>query len=210
MTDRKSVKDVICVGISGASGPIIGIRLVEELLKTGRGVHCAVSATAKRIIEYELLEKDEKFVDLRALFEKRKFLFDNPLLNEYENDDFFAPMASGSTAFSAAVVAPCSMKTLSCIVNGHGDSLIARMCDVAIKEKRKCVIVPRETPLSVIHLGNLLKAAQFGADILAPVPGFYTRPKTADDIIDFIVGKILNLLHIPHDLFESWDRLRSQ
>jgi flavin prenyltransferase len=202
---------MINVAISGASGSILGIRLIEELLKAGKPVSCVLSETAKKIIEYEVLENAEPFTKMGALLKKRnasfdkRLLFDESLLREFQNDDFFAPMASGSSKFEAVIVIPCSMKTLSSIVNGYADCLIARMCDVAIKEKRKCLIVPRETPLSVIHTRNLHRAATCGMEIVMPVPGFYTRPKTVDDIIDFIIGKILNLLDIEHTLFKSWE-----
>ena len=201
---------MISVAISGASGPIIGIRLIEELLKAGRKTDCVVSLPAKRIIEYEIFEESQKFTTLKSLLETRNFFLNTHLLAEYENDDFFAPAASGSTKFEAAVVAPCSMKTVSAIVNGYADSLINRICDVALKEKRACVIVPRETPLSEVHTKNLHRAAKLGISVLMPVPGFYARPETADDIVNFIVGKILNLLDIDHNLFKSWDNRANQ
>jgi 4-hydroxy-3-polyprenylbenzoate decarboxylase len=103
-------------------------------------------------------------------------------------------------------VIPCSMKTLSAIVHGYADSLITRACDVALKEKRRCIIVPRETPLSIVHTENFHKAAQAGIEIVPPVPGFYTRPESVGDVIDFVVGKILNLLGRKHRLFESWGK----
>ena len=196
---------MINVAISGASGSILGIRLIEELLKAGKPVGCVLSEPAKKIIEYEILENAVPFTNVAALLEKRDARLDKRLLREFQNDDFFAPMASGSSRFEAVIVIPCSMKTLSSIVNGYADCLMVRMCDVALKEKRKCVIVPRETPLSVIHTKNLHQAATCGMDIVMPVPGFYTRPKTMDDIINFIIGKILNLLGIDHTLFKSWE-----
>jgi len=125
-------------------------------------------------------------------------------LTEFQNNDISSPVASGSSPFEAVVVVPTSMKTLSSIACGYTDTLIARTCDVALKEKRRCIIVPRETPLNVIHMENMLRAAKAGAVIMPPVPGFYTRPRTIDDIIDFIVGKILNLLDRKHTLFKSW------
>ena len=128
------------------------------------------------------------------------------LLSEFNNNDFFAPVASGSTKFKAMVVIPCSMKTLSAIVHGYADSLITRTCDVALKERRRCIIVPRETPLSVVHTRNLHRAALAGIEIVPPVPGFYTRPESVDDVVNFIVGKVLNLLGYDHDLFESWGK----
>jgi 4-hydroxy-3-polyprenylbenzoate decarboxylase len=146
------------------------------------------------------------FTSLKELLGTRGAAKNLDLLNEYKNNDFFSPVASGSSQFEAVVVIPCSMKTLSAIVHGYADSLMNRACDVALKEKRRCIVVPRETPLSVIHTENLHKAALAGIEIVPPVPGFYTRPESLEDVIDFVVGKILNLLGKKHRLFESWGK----
>lgn len=197
---------MIVVGISGASGPIMGIRLIEELLNSNERVAAIVSRAAGQIIEYEMLNEKESFTSLKALLLKRGLSGNHNLLSEFENHDFFTPVASGSASFEAMVVMPCSMKTLSAIVHGYADSLITRACDVALKERRRCIIVPRETPLSVVHTENLHKAALAGIEIVPPVPGFYTRPESLDDVINFVVGKVLNLLGRRHDLFESWGK----
>jgi 4-hydroxy-3-polyprenylbenzoate decarboxylase len=197
---------MIVVGISGASGPIMGIRLIEELLNSNERVAGIVSQAAGQIIEYEMLNEKESFTSLKELLLKRGLSGNHNLLSEFENHDFFSPVASGSASFEAMVVMPCSMKTLSAIVHGYADSLITRACDVALKERRRCIIVPRETPLSVVHTENLHKAALAGIEIVPPVPGFYTRPESLDDVINFVVGKVLNLLGKRHDLFESWGK----
>ena len=197
---------MIVVGISGASGPIMGIRLIEELLNSNERVAGIVSQAAGQIIEYEMLNEKESFTSLKELLLKRGLSGNHNLLSEFENHDFFSPVASGSARFEAMVVMPCSMKTLSAIVHGYADSLITRACDVALKERRRCIIVPRETPLSVVHTENLHKAALAGIEIVPPVPGFYTRPESLDDVINFVVGKVLNLLGRRHDLFESWGK----
>ena len=195
---------MIVVAISGASGPIIGIRLIEELLNVGEQVGAIISTPARQIIAYEVLRQQGAVTSLSSLIAERGKVTSLDGLTEYANKDFFVPVASGSAPFKAVVVAPCSMKTLSAIVHGFADSLITRTCDVAIKEKRRCLIVPRETPLSVIHTENLHRAAKAGIEIIPPVPGFYTLPETLDDVIDFVVGKIMNLLGLQHTLFESW------
>ena len=100
------------------------------------------------------------------------------------------------------------MKTLSAIAHGYADSVITRTCDVALKERRRCIIVPRETPLNLIHIENMLKAARVGADIVPPIPGFYTLPRSVDDIINFVIGKVLNLLGREHNLFKSWGEIQ--
>jgi 4-hydroxy-3-polyprenylbenzoate decarboxylase len=195
---------MIVVAISGASGPIMGIRLIEELLNLKERVAAIVSQPAGQIIEYEILLGKVPFSSLKELLETRGKAKSLDLLDEYKNNDFFSPVASGSAQFEAVAVVPCSMKTLSAIVHGYADSLITRTCDVALKEKRRCILVPRETPLSVVHTENLHKAAQAGIEIVPPMPGFYTHPQSLEDVIDFVVGKILNLLGRKHRLFKSW------
>jgi len=197
---------MIVIAISGASGPIMGVRLIEELINSGEKVAAIVSQPARQIIEYEIFRGKTPFSSLKELLVKRGFAGNYDLLSEFKNNDYFAPVSSGSTRFEAMVVIPCSMKTLSAIVHGYADSLITRTCDVALKEKRRCIIVPRETPLSVIHTENIHKAALAGIEIVPPVPGFYTRPESVDDVVNFVVGKVLNLLGREHDLFESWGK----
>lgn len=192
------------IGITGASGAILGIRLIEELLGAGRSVGAIVSAAAWGIIEYEIGDDKTRDLSLSGLVARRRPELDLARLCEYANDDLFAPPASGSFRFDAAVVAPCSMKTLSAVASGYADSLITRAADVALKERRRLVLVPRETPLARSHIENMLRARDAGADIVPPVPGFYTRPRTIDDVVDFTVGKVLNLLGIKHDLFPEW------
>jgi flavin prenyltransferase len=197
---------MIVVAISGASGPIMGVRLIEELLNLKEKVAAIVSKPACQIIEYEILQEKVAFSSLKELLAKRGLSGNYDLLSEFKNNDFFAPVASGSTKFEAMIVIPCSMKTLSAIVHGYANSLITRTCDVALKEKRRCIIVPRETPLSVVHTENIHRAALAGIEIVPPVPGFYTRPESVDDVVNFIVGKVLNLLGRDHSLFESWGK----
>ncbi len=197
---------MIVVAISGASGPIMGIRLIEELLHSGERVAAIVSQSSRQIIEYEILKGKGSFSSIKELLVQRGITGNHDLLSEFKNNDFFAPVASGSAEFEAMLVIPCSMKTLSAIVHGYADSLITRACDVALKEKRRCIIVPRETPLSVVHTENLHRAALAGIEIVPPMPGFYTLPESLDDVINFVVGKVLNLLGRKHSLFERWGK----
>ncbi|MBU2621176.1 MAG: UbiX family flavin prenyltransferase [Proteobacteria bacterium] len=195
---------MIAVAITGASGPIMGIRLIEELLNNSEEVYAVVSNASWQIIEHELSYKKKGSFPLTDLIASRGKTANTGLLKEFDDKDFFSPLASGSTLFEAMVVIPCSMKTLSGIAHGYADSLITRACDVSIKEKRKLIIVPRETPLSLIHIENMHKIALAGAIILPPVISFYTLPKSTDDMVDFITGKVLNLLGKKNTLFESW------
>lgn len=200
---------MIAVAITGASGPILGLRLIEELLNSGETVYAVVSDAAWSVIAHELSYKRTGPAPLAALLSKRGKAASLKLLKEFDSRDLFSPIASGSTPFDAMVVVPCSMKTLSAAASGYADSLITRACDVALKEKRKLILVPRETPLSAIHLENMLKLSRAGAVILPPVMGFYSRPETLGDMLDFVTGKILNLLGIKHRLFKSWEEQAS-
>jgi len=182
----------IVVAMTGASGVIYGIRFLEALseLRGDIEIDLIISKVAENIIRIET-EYDPSYVKSLAT---RVF---NP-------GDLTAPIASGSYLFEAMVIIPCSMKTLSAIANGYSENLITRAADVALKEKRKLILVPRETPLSPIHLENMLKLARLGVVILPACPGFYHGPKKISDLVDFIVGKVLDQLGIEHDLFERW------
>lgn len=194
---------MIVVAITGASGVVYGIRLAEELLACGRRTAVIASQTALSLFGQELYP-GEQFDSVGTLLSRRGVDITSGLFVEYANDDLFAPLASGSFPFDAIVVAPCSMKTLAQIASGIADSLITRAFDVALKERRKAIVVPRETPLSAIHLENMLRLARAGAIILPPMPAFYFRPQTVDDMTDFVVGKILHALGIEHHLFKPW------
>jgi 4-hydroxy-3-polyprenylbenzoate decarboxylase len=180
----------ILVSIGGASGSIYGVRVLEELVKAGCEVHLVVSDGAKKILEHETTVT---YADLKAQASVC-----------YENDDLFAPPASGSFQLDAMVVVPCSMKTLSAIANGYGDTLTSRAASCCLKEGRKLVLVIRETPLDLPGIKNMLAAKQSGAVVLPAMPGFYHKPKKIDDLVDFIVGKILDQLGIEHTLFKRW------
>ncbi|MBN1904166.1 MAG: UbiX family flavin prenyltransferase [Deltaproteobacteria bacterium] len=195
---------MIVVAITGASGPIIGIRLMEELLKGGEAVTGIASKGSLKIMEHEISCPISDSFPLSGILEQRGNVADLTNFREYDNKNFNASCASGTSAFESIVVAPCSMKSLSAIANGYADNLITRACDVALKERKRCIIVPRETPFNLIHLENMRKATLAGAVIAPPIPGFYTMPQTAADIVDFVVGKILNLLGKRHDLFKGW------
>jgi 4-hydroxy-3-polyprenylbenzoate decarboxylase len=201
------------VAITGASGAIIGLRLIEFLLRLGADVAATVSEGGYLNIRLEVLgltheeAKRGGALDLRRVFDFLKSTVDTSRLEEYGQSDWFAPGASGTGSFEAVVVAPCSMKTLSAVAAGYGDTLITRSVDVALKEGRRAILVPRETPLGLIHIENMLRAKRAGCDILPPVLEFYTHPQTIDDLVNFTVGRILNLLNIKHNLFTQWGGL---
>ena len=180
----------VLLSIGGASGSIYGIRLFEELKKSKAQTHLIVSDGAKKILEHET---SYKFKDLKK---KSDFY--------YDNNDMFAGPASGSFQMDAMVVAPCSMKTLSAIANGYGDTLTSRAAMCFLKEEKKLILVIRETPLDLASIENMKKAKLAGTTILPAMPGFYHKPKKIDDLVDFIVGKTLDQLKIKHSLFKRW------
>jgi flavin prenyltransferase len=175
------------VAITGASGTIYGVRLLEEL--EGEK-YLIITETAKRILE---AETDYKLADVEDMADK-----------VYHEDELFAPVASGSHRFDAMVICPCSESTLAKVSHGLADNLVTRAAAVCLKEGRKLVVVPRETPQSTVMLRNSLQLAQDGAVIMPASPGFYPRPQSIEDIVDFMVGKILDQLGQPHELFRRW------
>lgn len=181
----------IVVGITGATGAIYGIRLLEELCKTEHHVSLILSPWAEKTIA---LETSYSVAAVAALADA-----------VYDNEDLAAPLASGSHRTGATVIAPCSMKTLAAVAHGFGENLICRAADVALKERRPLVLVPRETPLTQIHLENMSKASACGAVLLPPMPAFYHKPQTIDDLINQTVGKILDVLDIPCALYQRWE-----
>ncbi|MDW7674117.1 MAG: UbiX family flavin prenyltransferase [Bacillota bacterium] len=179
----------VVVGITGASGSIYGVSTVRVLASLGVEVHVVVTETGEKVIKYEcgVTRKDlEKYA------------------RWHEINDMFAPIASGSFKCDAMVIVPCSMKTVGSLATGVSDNLMARAADVMMKERRKLIIVPRESPLSTIHLENMLKLSQVGVHILPASPAFYHLPKDMSQLISFVVGKIVDSLGLEHDLFPRW------
>lgn len=193
----------IVVGITGASGSIYAIRLIEELLRVDKQVTVLVTDAGRQVTEFEtgLALAEEPQLCLQQL---RDHFSAETNLSYYALNNFFAPVASGSSAPDAVVICPCSMGTLGRIAAGLSDNLLERVADVALKEQKKLLLVPRETPLNQIHLENLLRVSKAGAQILPAMPGFYQKPETVTDIVNFVVGKILNNLNIEHQLLSRW------
>ena len=181
---------MIVVAITGASGVIYSLKLLEALKKLKIETGVVVSKPGEIVCDYELKMTLE---DIKSLAN-----------HYYESDDLSSSINSGSFKFESLVVVPCSMKTLSAIANGYGNNAITRVADVALKEKRKTILVPRETPLRPIHLENMLNIAKEGGIILPAMPGFYHNPENIDDMVNFVVGKILDSLNIDNDLFNRW------
>lgn len=191
------------IGISGSSGAIYGLRLTRVLAELGYDLMLTVTDAA-RIVMNEELGMDVQDLSspdfLSRLFSPEAV----KRIRYYHYKDLLAPIASGSFHTAGMVVMPCSVSTVSQIANGASQNLLERAADVTIKERRKLILVPRETPLSAIHLENMLKLARLGVDILPASPGFYGMPQRIDDLIDFVVGKALDLLGVEAELFKRW------
>jgi 4-hydroxy-3-polyprenylbenzoate decarboxylase len=180
----------IIIGIAGASGVIYGVRMLSLIKERDFETHLIISEAGKKNIE---IETSYKASEVAAMADYT-----------YDNRDVGAALASGSFLTGGMVVAPCTIKTLSGIANSYTNNLLVRAADVTLKEKRKLVLVVRETPLHKGHLRLMTMAADMGAHILPPVPSFYNQPKTIDDIIDQTIGKIFDYLGIEHNLFRRW------
>jgi 4-hydroxy-3-polyprenylbenzoate decarboxylase len=188
----------LVIGITGASGSIYGIRLIQELAKRENNVNVIVTYAGKKVMTEELGISGFEQIDKLGMAE----LSDK--IKVWENDNFEAPFMSGSNAPEAVIIIPCSVGKLAAVANGLSSNLLERTADVALKERRRLILVVRETPLNLIHLENMVKVTRAGAEILPAMPAFYHHPKTVDDMVNFIVGKVLNLLGIEHDLFKGW------
>lgn len=188
------------VGITGASGSIYGVKLVRTLLEYGYDVHLVITSAGWRVFKEELeLNVTDRNQVLESLF--------GGLAGRYiyqSNSDIGASIASGSYLVEAMIVIPCSMGTLSSIANGTSDNLLTRAADVMLKESRTLVLVPRETPLHAIHLENMLKLARLGVKMIPAMPAYYHKPESIDDLVSFLVGKVLDSLRIEHALFTRW------
>ncbi|QND84051.1 flavin prenyltransferase UbiX [Chromobacterium vaccinii] len=197
-------RKTVTVALTGASGLPYGLRLIEALLAAGARVWVLYSQAAQVVAKQEMqLTLPSRPAEMKAWLQARYPAGDGQL-EVYGREEWFAPAASGSNPPDAMVVCPCSMGTLAAIRHGMSDNLIERAADVCIKEQRKLVLVPRETPLSAIHLENMLDLARLGVVILPPAPGFYTHPKSVDDMVDFVVSRILDQLGVEQTLTPRW------
>jgi 4-hydroxy-3-polyprenylbenzoate decarboxylase len=180
----------LVVGLSGGSGIIYGVRFLEVLRELGVESHLIFTAAAKKTL---VLETDYTVSQVESLATR-----------VYGVGDISAPPSSGSFKTDGMVVIPCSMKTLAGIASGYSDNLLLRAADVTLKERRPLILVLRETPLNVIHIENMLRAAKAGAVIAPAMPAFYHKPKTIEDLLNHQIGKVLDLLGVEHNLFERW------
>jgi len=190
--------------MTGASGAVYGTRLLEELNRAGCHVDLILSDAAQIVLREEVgIPPTLNTEDL-----KNHLKIDPSSVSIYNNKDFEVAAASGSSQHRGMVIAPCSMATLAALAYGLADNLIRRSGDVMIKQKRPLILLPRETPLSSIHLENMLKLSRLGVTILPPMPAFYHGPETISDLVDFIVGRVLDMMGIEHSLYRRWKEER--
>ncbi len=180
----------IIVGISGASGVIYSVRLLEVLRELNITTYSIITNVAEKIINLEL-DKSLKYVKSLAS-------------RWYRNSDILAPISSGSFQIDGMVIVPCSMKTLGGIANGYSENLLLRAADVILKQRKPLILIPREMPLNLIHLENMTKLATAGAIIMPANPAFYHKPTNIDDLVNYVVGKILDLLGVKHNIYLRW------
>lgn len=201
----------ILLSITGASGSIFAERLAEYLCQAEdvARVYIVASKAAVQVVQHELKPHSDRF-SLREVLKDKKSSHDaSEKMRVFDCDDLFSPLASGSAASTHTVILPCSMGTMARIAGGISSNLIERSADVALKQNRPLIICPRETPLNQIHIKNMLTLSQAGAQIAPLMPAFYQKPETLDDMVDFMVGRVLELLEVKHELYKPWNaRLR--
>jgi 4-hydroxy-3-polyprenylbenzoate decarboxylase len=190
----------IIVAITGASGAQYAIKLLQELVDKGCHVHLTISDAGAQLLKHEM----DINVDLNDFSPVALTCRTTAQISYYHFGDIAAPVASGTFPVDSMVIVPCSMSTLAGVASGLASNLILRAADVTLKESRKLILVPRETPLGTIALENMLRVARAGACVLPAMPAFYQGPKKIDDMVDFVVGKVLDQLDIEHDLFPRW------
>ena len=180
----------VVVGISGGSGAIYGLSLLKALNELNIETHLVITTMGEYVMKHECGVSLEELKELATYY--------------HDNKNFAAPISSGSFKVDKSIIIPCSMKTLAAVANGFSDSLLSRACDVAIKEGRQLILVPRETPLSPIHLENMLKLSKIGVTIFPPTPGFYNHPETLEEIVLNMTGRILDMMNIDNTLIKRW------
>jgi 4-hydroxy-3-polyprenylbenzoate decarboxylase len=199
----------ITLAFTGASGLPFGLRLLDRLVTLERRIWLLYSPAAQIVAKQECdLVLPAQPREATRWFTERCHAREGQI-TVFGREDWFAPVASGSNPADAMAICPCTMGTLGAIAGGLADNLIERAADVMLKERRPLVLVPRETPLSAIHLENMLKLARAGAVILPPAPGFYGRPASVDDLLDFVVARVLDQLRVPNDLGPRWGAERA-
>lgn len=199
--ETKVIPGRILIGVTGASGSIYADRLLQLLIKETSRVYLVATDSGEKVAAHELSKSSLLLRALNGSLNKSE----KEVIRVFNNDDLFAPCASGTAAPDAMVIVPCSMGSLARVAAGISGNLLERSADVMLKQRRKLLVCPRETPFNLIHLRNMTSLAEAGAEVIPLMPGFYQKPKTMDELIDFCVGKILEQLRVPHHLYRPWN-----
>lgn len=198
-------RDRISIALSGASGAQYGLRLIEVLVQSGYPVNVLVTQAALMVLSLEMdIHLGGNVAEQKKRLMARFQITDPELMNLYSEKDWLAPLASGSNTSYAMIICPCSMGMLAAVATGQSNNLIERAADVMIKERKHLMLVVREAPFNQIHLENMLRLSQMGVQIMPANPGFYHRPETVEDIIDFMVARILDQIQVLHTLMMRW------
>jgi 4-hydroxy-3-polyprenylbenzoate decarboxylase len=195
------------IAITGASGSIYGVGLLQYLLKKRHKAYLTITREGGLILKEEVgydWQGHQKEIEIEKRI-KNDLKLKEANLHYFNEDNLFAPISSGSAKTEAMIVIPCSMKTLSGIAHGYTNNLVERAADVTIKEGRTLILVPRESPLNSIHLRNMLILSEMGVKIIPAMPAFYSHPRNIDDLVDFVVGKVLDSLGVQNNLFKRWE-----
>lgn len=201
MSKHSTSNNKITVAITGASGAIYAIKLIEQLLNADKEIDLLISDMGRNLLQQELqIDINTKQSIHTAITSDTEY----SRLNIYFKDDWDSPAASGSSAAKTMIIIPCSMSTLAAVANGSSSNLIQRAADVTIKEQGKLILLPREMPFSAIHLENMLKLARLGCCIMPPAPAFYNNPQSIDDLVNFVVARVLDQIGIENKLSPRW------
>ncbi len=196
--------EAVALAMTGASGMPYGLRLLEMLLRADETVYLMISSPARLVLEQETdMKLPNRPVEIKSILDERYGARPRQL-HVFGKEEWAAPVASGSSVPRAMVVCPCTAGSLASIATGASRNLIERAADVVLKERRQLIVVPRETPFSVIHLEHMLRLAKLGVVVLPPIPGFYHQPTTVQDLVDFVVARILDHLNIEQELVPRW------
>jgi flavin prenyltransferase len=204
MSEAEGTREIpgrILVGVTGASGSVYADRLLQLLVKETGRVYLVVTDSGEKVAGHELTKNSLLLRAMNGSLTKSE----KEIIRVFNNSDLFAPCASGTAAPDAMVIVPCSMGSLARVAAGISGNLLERSADVMLKQRRKLLVCPRETPFNLIHLRNMTALVEAGAEMIPLMPGFYQKPKTMDDLIDFCVGKILEQLRVPHHLYRPWN-----
>jgi len=199
--ETKVVPGRVLIGVTGASGSVYADRLLQLLIQETSRVYLVATDSGEKVAAHELPKSSLLLRAINGSLNKSE----KEVIRVFNNDDLFAPCASGTAAPDAMVIVPCSMGSLARVATGISGNLLERSADVMLKQRRKLLVCPRETPFNLIHLRNMTSLAEAGAEVIPLMPGFYQKPKSMDELIDFCVGKILEQLRVPHHLYRPWN-----